>query len=363
MNIFIFSLIIAFHGIVLSALLLRVKFEETRPYLWLTILLLLYSTMILVSPDAGIISEELVAESETIIFYLIGPVLFAFVRFITGAPLSKRILLLLFSPAIVITLLFILSYTPFLYNSESGNYFIELLYTWNWIGSTQLELTCILLSFYAISESSKRAEEVSAGDELQLSSRLNLFLGVYTIIFVLDLLIDFTTLFIEMSSHVYSFSGQILSALWFAFIAYLMISDSDRYKRFRQSATPRQKYQRSGMSDDDVENLYLKAEDFMKSEEFYNRPDCTMPQLAEKLKVTTHELSQAINSGSGGNFSQFVNRFRVNRAKELLKDKSSKNLNVLQIALEAGFYSKATFNRVFREITGQTPTAFRKAQA
>ncbi|RTZ46849.1 AraC family transcriptional regulator [Chryseobacterium arthrosphaerae] len=53
------------------------------------------------------------------------------------------------------------------------------------------------------------------------------------------------------------------------------------------------------------------------------------------------------------NFFQYVNEFRVEQAKKLLKETNSK-LSILGIAYESGFNSKTSFNTTFKKLTGQT---------
>ena len=63
------------------------------------------------------------------------------------------------------------------------------------------------------------------------------------------------------------------------------------------------------------------------------------------------------------NFYNFINEFRIEAAKEILQDPSSKGKNILQIAYEVGFNSKSAFNTYFKRLTGKTPSAYRKEAA
>lgn len=81
--------------------------------------------------------------------------------------------------------------------------------------------------------------------------------------------------------------------------------------------------------------------------------DCT--GLAER------EISAAINQGLDKNFYAFVNEFRVEEVKTRLVDTKYGHLTILSIAFEAGFNSKATFNRIFKAYTGISPKAYQEA--
>ncbi len=94
---------------------------------------------------------------------------------------------------------------------------------------------------------------------------------------------------------------------------------------------------------------------------WWRDPDLTAPVLARHLATNTSYLSRALNDGLGQNFNEFVNRLRV-QAVQVELAKPGQPRDVLAIALDAGFNSKASFNRVFKRLTGETPTDFRRRQ-
>ncbi len=96
----------------------------------------------------------------------------------------------------------------------------------------------------------------------------------------------------------------------------------------------------------------------MDGERLYKDPELTLKKLASIVDTPYYLLSQMINENSGSNFFDFVNRRRVDEVKRLFDDASMKGFTMLDIALEAGFNSKATFNKVFKSVTGMTPSAF-----
>ncbi|MBY0422022.1 MAG: helix-turn-helix transcriptional regulator, partial [Parvularculaceae bacterium] len=88
-------------------------------------------------------------------------------------------------------------------------------------------------------------------------------------------------------------------------------------------------------------------------------PDVSLSSMARALGVNTTYLSKGLNDGLGMSFSAFVNGRRVEALKRLLQD-PAETRDLLVLALEVGFRSKASFNRVFRESAGMTPSAFRR---
>ncbi|OUJ72931.1 helix-turn-helix domain-containing protein [Hymenobacter crusticola] len=88
----------------------------------------------------------------------------------------------------------------------------------------------------------------------------------------------------------------------------------------------------------------------------YLAPELTLKELAAQLRTNTSWLSRVINTGCGQNFNDFVNEYRVREAEQKLGDPQLRHYTLLAVALESGFNSKSTFNRVFRKLRGTTPS-------
>jgi AraC-like DNA-binding protein len=91
---------------------------------------------------------------------------------------------------------------------------------------------------------------------------------------------------------------------------------------------------------------------------WWREPDLALADVARRLGTNTSYLSRAINEGLGLNFNELINRMRAEEVARLLKQGAEPNL--MQIALEAGFSSKATFNRAFRAVHDMSPSAYRE---
>ena len=94
----------------------------------------------------------------------------------------------------------------------------------------------------------------------------------------------------------------------------------------------------------------------------YLEPKLTLSQLAELLGTSPNNLSQVINQCEGKNFYDFVNSYRISEFINRASSQTSKNLNILGIALDSGFNSKSSFNEVFKKQTGKTPSIYLKLQ-
>lgn len=100
--------------------------------------------------------------------------------------------------------------------------------------------------------------------------------------------------------------------------------------------------------------------DKVKAEDWASDPDLSLAALARKLGTNSGHLSRAINEGLGVNFATFVNDLRARRVAGMMAQGRKDDL--LDLALEAGFSSKASFNRAFTATFGMAPSEWRKQQ-
>ncbi|MDX5443122.1 MAG: helix-turn-helix domain-containing protein, partial [Hymenobacteraceae bacterium] len=121
-----------------------------------------------------------------------------------------------------------------------------------------------------------------------------------------------------------------------------------------------EKYQRSGLTNEQAENYALQLETYMQDNKPYLDPDLSIYSLAEKLNVSRNHLTEVINEILGQNFYEFVNTYRVEEVKKLLTDPRHAHLNLAALGLEAGFKSKTAFNTNFKKFTGTTPSIWKR---
>jgi DNA-binding LacI/PurR family transcriptional regulator/AraC-like DNA-binding protein len=126
------------------------------------------------------------------------------------------------------------------------------------------------------------------------------------------------------------------------------------------SHTQNNKYLKCGLPDRKAKQYYKRLLDFIDNEEIYKNPDLTLPDLAAELYISRNHLSRIINVFAGVNFYDFINMYRITEAKRILSDPGAAHINILNIAFEAGFKSKSTFNKIFKKFTAATPKEFRR---
>jgi len=132
------------------------------------------------------------------------------------------------------------------------------------------------------------------------------------------------------------------------------------WRRRRRRAQART--QKISLDPEAVETAVQRLTFMFQVEKIYRNGRMSLDSLAERLGLQPHQLSAIVNSRLGRSFTELVADYRVEEVKKRLADPGEK-ANILNIAYDAGFGTKASFNRIFKERTGLTPSEFRRKQA
>lgn len=123
---------------------------------------------------------------------------------------------------------------------------------------------------------------------------------------------------------------------------------------------PEPRYKKSLINPSEIKAYKAQLEQLMQESKPYLDAGLTLRQLAEQMELPANHLSQLLNEGFGQNFSEFVNRYRVQAFKEKAANPDLQHLNLLGLAYESGFNSKTVFNTFFKKMTGKTPKSYFK---
>lgn len=100
-----------------------------------------------------------------------------------------------------------------------------------------------------------------------------------------------------------------------------------------------------------------RIEELLTLDKIYHEPAYGRADLARELEAQETIVSKVINQHFGKSFPQLLNEYRVEDAKQLLRETKA---SVKVVAEEVGFNSTASFNRVFRDLVGATPSEYRE---
>jgi len=105
-----------------------------------------------------------------------------------------------------------------------------------------------------------------------------------------------------------------------------------------------------------LNEIIQKLNTLMTENKIFKNPDLNLTLLAEHLNIKPYLLTKYLNIELGKNFNDYINHLRIEELKNLLKDPKNSNFTLLSMAFEAGFNSKASFNRAVKKLTGKSPS-------
>lgn len=110
-----------------------------------------------------------------------------------------------------------------------------------------------------------------------------------------------------------------------------------------------------------LKNDYILGLDkLLVDQKYFLDPNLNLDIVANKLGVSSSHLSRTINSELNKGFTEYLNELRVKEAQAYLTNSEFSNYTIIAVGLEAGFNSKSSFFNVFKKVTGQTPSTYKK---
>lgn len=152
----------------------------------------------------------------------------------------------------------------------------------------------------------------------------------------------------------------LIYSIAFMAVRYPMIVSSESDSLVIKSS-PR--YKTSSLHKENIDLLKQTIEEYMEKESPFLNSELKIEALAKAINIPTHHLSQILNQGFEKSFQNFINHYRVEEFKKRIVDSDNSHKTILAIALESGFSSKSSFNRIFKSHTGITPYEFKKLNA
>lgn len=146
-------------------------------------------------------------------------------------------------------------------------------------------------------------------------------------------------------------SGSIMYSLLFYISIFLLLE--------RRKAQNVERYTNRKIPSGHAEKILAELEMLIVLDQLYLNPDLRLGDLAERLYITSHQLSQVLNDNFGTSFSDYINNYRVDAAAKLLV--RSPHLRIEAIGYDVGFNSKSAFFAAFKKFKQVTPMKFRAA--
>lgn len=178
-------------------------------------------------------------------------------------------------------------------------------------------------------------------DFLNIDINVDLFLFTYLLIVVVIYVISYSAL---RSREVFKLSEEQISESFITSRGVLKFDSNIKTQS----------------QNEDIEIIELNKQliKYIDENKPFLNPELSLQNLADGLGISRHQTSAIINQVHRVNFYEFVNTYRVNEVKNNLQDPSKRHFKIISLAYDAGFNSKASFNRIFKQYTNQTPSEF-----
>ena len=153
--------------------------------------------------------------------------------------------------------------------------------------------------------------------------------------------------------HVYNFS-EISLGFVILLLAYGGIRQSNISQVNFENKVPK-----TNLALDEIyEVLIEKIKKRMLNEKDYLNPTLSLKEFSQNLNKPSRTISKHINQGLGISFVDFVNQYRVEEVKVKIDSGQLEQFTLLSLALESGFNSKSSFNRIFKKLTKMSPSEY-----
>jgi AraC-like DNA-binding protein len=174
------------------------------------------------------------------------------------------------------------------------------------------------------------------------------FILATTLMFVHAILIFFDVVsFYPSSSFLFSFIIISLAILG--------------YKNLWLFEDEKKKYTNSTLDNKKASEYSKQLNQFMENDKLFLDSELTLVKLAERMNISSKQLSQIINQIENTNYSQYIAKYRIEQAKKYLTNPDYHNYKIAAIAFESGFNSISSFNITFKNLTNTTPIDYRES--
>lgn len=179
----------------------------------------------------------------------------------------------------------------------------------------------------------------------------------FVILCVFLLCISFILFFIDSRFRAETISNAALSFWVIGFAWFRVYAENFETEKTDSSGKEESKYKKSLLSEEAVREIGQKVFQILNSKESYLDPEFDLGSLAKDLGISTHTVSQVIGRYFQKSFLELCREYRIRKAQTLLKETDHP---VLRVGLDAGFNSKTSFLRAFKEEEGITPSEYRE---
>jgi AraC-like DNA-binding protein len=355
----IILLIGSLQGLVLSCILFFAKKANHNANKILALLVLVFSFSIFIhSVSHGYTSLNIQNHSTVIssFFFLVGPLLFIYTKLLTKTSLSIKKKHLLHAIPFLVIILPYFTITIIFNNSEPLSNLLNFI----------PDLVAFHIAFYlyltirCLRDFSKKIKETFSSVEKKNLNWLKILITCFGFLWIGAIISDlspfshknwdYESLLFSFFIYLIGYAGLLQPEIFSGSEELLEVSDNEIKK----------KYQKSTLTEEMISKYSEKLLSSMNDQKLFMKNDLTLPELSGTLSISVHHLSQIINEKFNQNFFEFINKFRIEEAKNILSNNENQNITIASIGFDTGFNSISSFNSAFKKYVGVSPSQFRK---
>jgi len=299
--------------------------------------------------------------------YLYGPSIYLYVHFIThGIKKFNYKYLFHFTPFVLVQI-----YALFFFYFEPTSYQTNLVYLVNELPWHVLLVSYItpfygifyiILAIYEAYEFNKKLKNNFSNIEKHNLSWIKFLLIGAVLLWITAVFMSILQIVYGKEIHPELTSYLAISVFIYAIAYKGLMQPEATIKKIEDTSNDEKlnSYKKSGLKDEDTQKHLTKLLKIMDEQKPFKNEKLSLLELAELVGISTHNLSEIINTKIEQNFYDFVNSYRVEEVKQLIIEDKGGKYNILAHGFEAGFSSKTAYYSAFKKFVNKTPAQFRK---
>ncbi len=299
------------------------------------------------------------------VWFLSGPLFYFYIRFLIDPNYKIKFWE---SLHIVPSLSYVFAFRNFFFRTAESKlayfknipaYLIDLNRVFNYLPFVSIILYFVLCLFL-LEKHQSLFKSFSSDTEIENTNWLKSLILVFSLYFFFDIIGSiFLIISNAQSSYLHLFTFFMMT-VFIHLVSYSSFKHPERIF-FSIKTKVNGKYKTSNMTNKEISINLENLKIFIEKEKPYLNSKISLPELADKIGLTTHQLSQIINQEVKLNFYDFINSYRIKEAQKMIGNPNFNSFSIYGIALEVGFNNKSTFNKNFKKFTNLTPSEYKKS--